>query len=773
MSHAVTRTLSGGDPSAKRRKVRKGTHSCWECRRRKTRCQYASNTSAVCKGCEARGTACVSQEFPDVRPPASERGLSQRLNNVEVLLEKLVEQTAANSYTPSHAGDPFTPSVSAEDELDPSPHMLRPSAAGNPPVAGMFDALREDNVYGSSNHASFMPTPAPIQAQLPPSLPTKYAQISKILHATFPCQHDINAIIKAAGSSAEFVATYLNGRNDSDDSVSVISEVPSASSHPALLAKRLMQLVLCMQRMPVRNVPKNLISKEPIRAQTSRFANLISDLVASQDDLVGSCEGLETLILISLYHSNAGNLRKSWLNLRRAIAVTQLMGVDRWPKDKLLKSVDPKSTPETRLRGSTLWYRINFNDRYLSLLLGLPAASEDNSFATPERMEGDTPVHKLSKLHTVISGAIIKRNAGSNGKGTAAADASFGMTHDIDRSLEAAAKSMSPEWWQPVDPPDPDTAPVRELLDAHLHVMMQMNHHHLLILIHLPYFIRDPKERRWDYSKTTCLQASRKVLEAYLVFRHLTDVAGACRHTDYGALTASMTLLLGYLDPKLRARDPETSRRRAADRALALAIRDVMREIADREDDKMSRETADIITRLLPLMDVDLVARSSNSSNNNAPVRLEIPYLGTININPVSRHMPQDHPLPCTRPGQLQPDLNNDDTSAPPAPGGYGGDGRFAEQDGLHSLSSSAAENAYTNGSTPVDPGLQQQQQQQLHPDASSSFLNMLGEDANFSLVQFEPQDASPPYPLPEIAAEMNEWPFQGFDANFFESLFS
>ncbi|KAG4220093.1 hypothetical protein PC116_g31428 [Phytophthora cactorum] len=209
-----------------------------------------------------------------------------------------------------------------------------------------------------------------------------------------------------------------------------------------------------------------------------------------------------------------------------------------------------------------------------------------------------------------------------------------------------------------------------------------------------------------------------------------------------------MTLLLGYLDPKLRSRDPETSRRREADRKLALAIRDVMHEIAEREDDKMSRETSDIITRLLPLMDIDLMAKSPDSFN--APVRLEIPYLGTININPVSRRVQQDRPP--------------EDPNTAPAPAHYS-DGRYVERDRLQS--SSAAEHAYTNGSTPVDPGLQPR------PEASSSFLNMLGEDANFSLVQFEPADASAPYLLPGLAAEMNEWPFQGFDANFFESLFS
>ncbi|KAI0851289.1 hypothetical protein F5Y00DRAFT_19166 [Daldinia vernicosa] len=755
MSHHATRSSSGGDSIAKRRKIRKGTHSCWECRRRKTRCQYASATASICAGCEARGTVCLSQEFPDEQPLASDKGLSQRLSRVEGLLEKLVEHTTYPSYTPSQVGGPLTSSVSAEDELDSSPNMLRPSTAEHPPVADIFDALRGDNGSSASIQTSFVPTVVSTQAELVSTLPAKFARISKTLHAMFPCQHDIDTIL-AVGSGAVFVVAYFNGYEAPYESPSTVSEVPPVSSHPALLAKRLMQLTLCIQRISKGKFPKNLISREPIRAQIGRYVNVVSDLVASNDDLVGSAEGLETLTLLSLYHSNVGNLRKSWLVLRRALAVIQLMGATRWSDDKPLKSIDPRSDPVTRSRGSALWHRMNFSDRYLSLLLGLPAASEDDSFATPGLLDADLPADKLSKLHCVISGAIIKRNASYHGKGTAALDASFVATQAIDRSLDAAAKSVGAEWWQPVKPPDTTTATSKELIDAHTHVMMQMNHYHLLTLLHLPYFIRDPKERRWDYSKTTCLHASRKVLEAYLVFRHLTDAAGACRHTDYGALTASMTLLLGYLDPKLRSRDPQTSYQRSADRKLVLAVRNVMQEVAERDDDKLSRETSDIITRLLPLTDVDLTA--SSSSSLDAPVRLEIPYLGTININPVSRRMQQD-----------RPQLPQDGPYTPSAPANSNNK-RHAKQD-RPQRSTTIPENVYANNdpnTTPIDPSLQQQPL-----EAPLTFLNSLGEDANFSFMQFEPADPSGPYQLPELAADMDEWTFQGFDANFFENLFS
>ncbi|KAH7073053.1 hypothetical protein FB567DRAFT_401680, partial [Paraphoma chrysanthemicola] len=51
-----------------RKKMRKGTHSCFECRRRKIRCIFQPDNPDVCSECFARGSRCVDQEHanPDV-----------------------------------------------------------------------------------------------------------------------------------------------------------------------------------------------------------------------------------------------------------------------------------------------------------------------------------------------------------------------------------------------------------------------------------------------------------------------------------------------------------------------------------------------------------------------------------------------------------------------------------------------------------------------------------------------------------------------------------
>ncbi|KAI1389820.1 uncharacterized protein F4822DRAFT_215183 [Hypoxylon trugodes] len=753
MPQLPMRSSSGGqDPDAKRRKIRKGTHSCWECRRRKTRCQFVSEATAVCIGCEARGTACVSQEFTDDQPQTPERGLSQRLSRVEGLLETLVERLAPNSYTLDvlgpPGGRPSDSSASAEDELDSSSDVLLcSSAAHQSQTIGMIDPLQGSDEACTTAHTTFGPPPASAHGHVC-VLPAKYANVSRTLHAAFPCQRDINAIA-AVGSGAQCVAGFFGNIDGSFEPPSTITVVPPVTSHPALLAKRLMQLANCMQSMSSNFLPRDLVSKGPIRSQTNRMVNLVVDLVASNDDLVGSVEGSETLSLIVVYHVNAGNLRKAWLALRRALAVAQLMGVDRWPDEKPLKSVDPRSDPSTRTRASALWYHINLSDRNVSLLLGLDAANDDTSFADPERIANMPPAYRLERLHTVITRAIIRRNISIN---KSSAEAAFGVTQAIERELEQAAESMGEGWWRPLEI-DTFAALPQDLIRAHMHIRIHMDHHHLLLLLHLPYMLRDPKERRWDYSKTACLQASREMLKAYVVSRTLIDAASACRHTDYSGLTAALTLLLGYLDPKLRSRDPETTQCREADRNLIRTVRDVVKGMAERDDDKIARETSDIITRLLPLTNVDLTA---DSGGIDTPVRLEIPYLGTININPVSRHTQRQ-----------QHRLDGDSSTMPST--NYGDD--EAVYNGPSDPQDSAQpDSIYLASDNPedivVDPNLQQSSQ------PPSGFLASLGEDSNFSFMPFEPNLAAP-YQFPELVADVDQWTFQGFDANFFESLFS
>ncbi|KAH9900089.1 hypothetical protein F4778DRAFT_154983 [Xylariomycetidae sp. FL2044] len=635
MSQMHSRGSSGVDAKTRRRRIRKGTHSCWECRRRKIRCLLADNAT-VCAGCESRGTPCVSQEFDDNGPSAPDRRLAQRLGRVEHLLERLVGPVGPDFHASIPERGLHEVTNSAEGDHDSS-DVLRPPVTESMPLEDLLTSMGGDfrAVHLVEPHREQSTATRGEENQA-----NKYSQTSRTLHSLFPCQQDIDAITSASHGPLFVLMVFCNYQDlleGRSEPVSSVSEVPPVTSHPALLAKRLIQLSICLQQLAPSAYP-TLVSPDSVRSMVKRFVHTVSELVISNDELVCSVEGLEAMSLVAVSHANAGNLRKAWLLHRRSLAIAQLMGVDRRGMAPL-KSVDPSSEPSRRTKAHMLWARMNFSDRYLSLILGLPACNEDHSFTAPEFMVGDSDLERMEKLHAVVMSSIINRNRNKS-------DTAFGVTQEIDCELERIAKSMGPNFWEVQVLTEPSSHSV--CLIKLMRTLLQMHHHGLIILLHLPYMMRDPKERRWDYSKSMCMNSSRRLLEAFIVFMRLNDAAFACRHKDYGALAAALTLLLGYLDPRLRARDEHTSLQREADRKLVKEAKTVMQEMARANSDKLASETSDIINRLTPIFEVNATSQDMMSGSDST-VLLDIPYLGSITINPV-RRLSTTLPVPETLP---------------------------------------------------------------------------------------------------------------------------
>lgn len=105
------------------------------------------------------------------------------------------------------------------------------------------------------------------------------------------------------------------------------------------------------------------------RTTMSLVVKTASRLVTSNDELLDTLEGIECLMIESMYHNNAGHLRRAWLINRRAMAFAQLMGLHTGDcrSTKILKK-DTRS----RIGPEYMWFRIVASDRYLSLMLGLP-----------------------------------------------------------------------------------------------------------------------------------------------------------------------------------------------------------------------------------------------------------------------------------------------------------------------------------------------------------------------------------------------------------------
>ncbi|OHW99719.1 C6 zinc finger domain-containing protein [Colletotrichum incanum] len=608
----------------KKRKVRKGTRSCWQCRKRKIRCEFTSNEEQTCNGCQARGTICVSQEFIDDEPSGPpERGLAQRLGRLEELMVKLADKMGPDVSIIHNANMP-TPSVEGS---------LRTSeSSGTSPDL----AILSTNVTISSS----VPGPAPTQLTRDrPRSGSKYGKVCQEIHSAFPSPQDAKTIVHSSrGPVCVLIMLYsyqdiLEGKSPP---IASLTTMPDVYKHPALLAKHLLQLTICLQQLPPSFDASQLelSLNGSVQEKINEWATVAS-LVTSNDELLGSVEGLECLILQGFYLLNSGNLRKAWLAMRRALSLAQLMGIEA-DGARLLKSCDPATDPNFIPSPQALWNRINSSDRYISLLLGLSAGTQDNSFMSEEFLIRDTPMERLEKRYTTIALRIIERNR-------VPANEAYAITQSVDCELENAAKAMGRTWWE--IPPLPDCTDIPAQMSTMSHLMLQIHHHSLLILLHLPYMLRNQTNSRFDYSKSTCLESSRAVLKRCVIFRTANDAAFSCRHIDYSSLMASMTLLLGHLSRPPSVREEDWSRQRNEDRALAETVMAKMEELAILNDDKLSGESADIIRQLLPIVDCCNGSTPTQCTGEARNLQLTIPYLGVINIKTTANQAVEPHTL--------------------------------------------------------------------------------------------------------------------------------
>ena len=106
-----------------RKKMRKGTKSCIECRRRKIRCTFEEGRTSICNECFARGSTCIDQEHADAisftNPPSvlqqkddQNAVLKDRVTYLEDLVKQVLERLPEKNGT---ATATVTPPSSTED----------------------------------------------------------------------------------------------------------------------------------------------------------------------------------------------------------------------------------------------------------------------------------------------------------------------------------------------------------------------------------------------------------------------------------------------------------------------------------------------------------------------------------------------------------------------------------------------------------------------------------------------------------------------------------
>lgn len=267
-------------------------------------------------------------------------------------------------------------------------------------------------------------------------------------------------------------------------------------------------------------------------------------------------------------------------------------------------------------------------------MLGLPTGTDDVDFDPDETF--DNPNVNKERLFVKklceISGRIIQRNQSKTSH-------AYATTQEIDECLERLSKAMPTGYWDIPDViPNDRSAEAAATFDR---VMVQIWFFQIEALTHLPFMLRASTERRFDYSKFSCLKASREMMSRYLALRKAENKAFCCKITDFGALTACVTLFLGLLEPVSGTETQQERSQRESDKTLVQTVLESMEELANRTKDVVATQSVNVIKSLLAVDD---------SSTNTGNLKLTIPYFGTISIV-----RPERSPIPTANPAFLPP----------------------------------------------------------------------------------------------------------------------
>ncbi|OJJ49843.1 hypothetical protein ASPZODRAFT_12955 [Penicilliopsis zonata CBS 506.65] len=635
-----------------RKRMRKGTKSCAECRRRKIRCTYDLDSCGICNECRLRGSTCVDQESSRPEPYSAPNhqgeqtySLRERVTHLEEVVRQLVkrlddkETDRSETSSPplglptknvdqgsfcSHLGSGFARCgaifcYQTSDISVPGSHTIRenPTPAstespadpeidtveeqiGNPPILQLFDndvVRREvdplsgnDRLVGKNN------------------MSPKAAAARASLLALFPPREDIIMLTEASCRWwITFQANFPEICEKCSQSLSTGNPPSEISMAPGDVGKVLICIAMTLELLPVSFDLTSLRSPLDPKRFSERCVAEISRLIIEDDDFAATLPGIECQLLLSKYLLNDGRPRKAWLVCRRAIQFSQLVGMH-------LSTAKPRQSGDTLFqRRLQTWCSLVTNDRFLSFILGLPYSVSDTFFEPQIALttqEGGNLMQMLVMRIALVIGKLVDRNQVQE-------SLSLSSTLRLDQDLEDIAKSIPAGWWSLSNTED------KEFQEQ---VMMMFIYNVVRALLHLPFMLKSLTDRRYHYCHLAALDSARTSLRLFKIVR--ADIKPyLCKLGDFFAFMMTMLLsinLFGYSEAS-----PTHSREQDEhDWQLIGEITDLFRQASMERGGNVAAHSAEVLSNIRPLRNLEL------SPGDRGTCKITIPYFGTITVGP-------------------------------------------------------------------------------------------------------------------------------------------
>lgn len=309
-------------------------------------------------------------------------------------------------------------------------------------------------------------------------------------------------------------------------------------------------------------------------------------------------------------------IRKTWLGLRRIIAIAEMIGVPRAATAYTQRGVAAPETKEnaSRLRlAAELWANIRSVDRMAGMLFGLPLATNTLKFPAADVLGSDSEVISSAYFQRLadISASLQEVDEFRFGLGSEAEV--FGKVLAIDAALRSLGGIPPKTWW--------DSS--ASSTDSSAGRICQNFHWYLMARTHLRFALRNLETGLYAYSDTICRDACGHLCRGYVALRTVLPTAFfVCQILDVQVLTAVIFLIHTQhsTSPLANAGHLNDTSLQQVKQVLA-----VMREVAGRPEGGFTRRWPDTVQSLCDYMD-------GSGSNSADSLTLKIPLLGTVRL---------------------------------------------------------------------------------------------------------------------------------------------
>jgi hypothetical protein len=390
--------------------------------------------------------------------------------------------------------------------------------------------------------------------------------------------------------------------------------------HPVLLARQMLLFAVGLQHLSPTKAISGLTKHH--RAIMEQLADSAIKLVNTNDVLLGTLEGLENLILEGFYHIDGGNIRRSWITMRRAVMTAQLLGLHR-PGHYRFKIVNQQND----LDPAVMWACVVSTEQFLCLLLGLPTSTSGARFTIPRATSAFVESGSLPVLIPDVVRKIIERNQ------IHAPQEALEMTQEIDQELLRVIEQWPPAFWRPLQLAGLEV----DSADAFWETRRAWDHifyYSLVNQLHLPYMLNPRHISQRVYSRIACASASREILIRQIAIRTFNPVTAGCRMGDFVALIAGMTLMLAHiLSHCNKGTENLLVHQRVGDRATVERLLECMESMLELHEDVLTAKCTALLKNLLDIEAEPAERHSDDGQEDDQNVLIaKVPYVGAIRI---------------------------------------------------------------------------------------------------------------------------------------------